>query len=67
MISAMDMPAPSPLAASDAMTLMVEQETVRAIINAYAEGRIELPVVKRKNGTGGDIRYALAQPQLSQT
>lgn len=36
----------------------IEQETVRSIIAAYAEGRIKLPAVKRNAGSGVALRIA---------
>jgi hypothetical protein len=40
----------------------IEQETVRAIVEAYAEGRIEFPPLKRSSGDGdgGSVRFAPA-------
>ena len=38
---------------------IIEQETVRAIVEGYAEGKIQLPMTKHKDGRGSiTLRYA---------
>src|SRR5271170_117785 len=36
----------------------IEQETIRSIIEGFAAGKIELPLLQRKDGRGGDLRFA---------